>query len=503
MSSVAVASPYNSINTANYLMNPQPNDTPRGSRTQRKPNNKADKPRHQSVPQQDVAAYSDSNLPQNMTPKSRKQQQPRTRQNSDRAASIAYASGHMSDTQQRTRPASTAASNNAANMTPAKAAYAGPTFHASPAPSSLPMPKFFSKSAPKSGSEAGLGARMEQEAAESENKQGPSPDADKVAIAEDARNQQKSPLDMFFKADRQERAKRNSESGFGSIQAQMSPAQSRPSVQMDQSPSMARQHMSPSYSGKDIFMMEMDGGGSPARNSPQPQRSGLQSHRSSPAPDRAPSRSKEEVEREAQTNSLKAFLKVGGAGNTGSSTPERPSTQSSDQNSPFAQSPAQGQNPYDSNGSLHYGNRNLSPLFQAARNESPSRPSSLRQQVAYNNAQSPTANRHTQRHPQQQQQSQYASEIDPNSFSRNNMPQQAPPQNSFNPSPHHHHQQYQQQYQQQQQQHQQQSFPPAQAQSNVFDQRGVQAQEQRSLGSQSPDVKSMEDKLRGILKLGV
>ena len=90
-------------------------------------------------------------------------------------------------------------------MTPAKEqAYAGPTFHASPAPSSLPVPKFFSRSVPNVA--APLQARMEGE--KTPEKEQSSPEADIVSPAaprDVPREAVHSPLDMFFKADKEEK----------------------------------------------------------------------------------------------------------------------------------------------------------------------------------------------------------------------------------------------------------------------------------------------------------
>lgn len=92
-------------------------------------------------------------------------------------------------------------------------AYAGPTFHASPAPSSLPIPKFFqkslSKSVPETAQANGLAAMMDSEVSEqalSPESSEPSPVREK---AERLQQQAKedSPLDIFFRADREEKAR--------------------------------------------------------------------------------------------------------------------------------------------------------------------------------------------------------------------------------------------------------------------------------------------------------
>lgn len=94
------------------------------------------------------------------------------------------------------------------SITPSEA-YAGPTFHASPAPSSLPMPKFFSKSVPDINKAKGLATMMANEAAESdlspESSEG-SPSQEK-AERSNQQPREESPLDIFFKADREEKAR--------------------------------------------------------------------------------------------------------------------------------------------------------------------------------------------------------------------------------------------------------------------------------------------------------
>lgn len=130
-----------------------------------------------------------------------------------------------------TPPTHSRRSDNSA--TPAKAAYAGPTFHASPAPSSLPVPKFFSKSVPSVAAD-GLQARMEEE-----------PDGYKKSLnLLDAQMAQRtiaepSPLDIFFKAHREERTRSTSQ-----------PSTEPPRHHLRQkSDNMA----------KEMFMMELDG----------------------------------------------------------------------------------------------------------------------------------------------------------------------------------------------------------------------------------------------------
>lgn len=101
---------------------------------------------------------------------------------------------------------------NTVQMTPTKGpmstppkAYAGPTFHHSPAPSTLPMPKFFlSKSLPSAKSQ-GLQAMMEEDD-NSSNTTGSQPSSPPV----------EGPLEQLFRADREEKARKNRLVGDGS-----------------------------------------------------------------------------------------------------------------------------------------------------------------------------------------------------------------------------------------------------------------------------------------------
>jgi len=93
---------------------------------------------------------------------------------------------------------------NTVQMTPTKAplstppkAYAGPTFHHSPAPSTLPVPKFFSKSVPSARTQ-GLQAMMEEDD-NSSNTTGSQPSSPPV----------EGPLEQLFRADREEKARKN------------------------------------------------------------------------------------------------------------------------------------------------------------------------------------------------------------------------------------------------------------------------------------------------------
>jgi hypothetical protein len=141
------------------------------------------------------------------------------------------------------------------------AAFAGPTFHASPAPSALPIPKGFSKSAPKPAAPAGFTSAAEETS--SDENSSPTPPASQVATNQFQREE--SPLDFFFKADREEKAARarGSSSASGPFRPPLdSPQNTRtPSNHQDRSRSA---HFS-GGSGSGMFAMELDGNHSPGK----------------------------------------------------------------------------------------------------------------------------------------------------------------------------------------------------------------------------------------------
>ncbi|GAM86808.1 hypothetical protein ANO11243_048280 [Dothideomycetidae sp. 11243] len=287
---------------------------------------------------------SDSNMPHSSTPKSRKT--PRQNQQGDRAASLAVSSTRPpnSNSNARHRPASAAAGQNNLTATPSKPSYAGAAFHASPAPSTLPVPKFFSKSVPVANAESGLQAKMEREGDRSDSNEPPLPHL----APPPSRAEVKSPLDMFFNADRQEKARRQNTN----IETQTSISNSR-----SETPSRSR----------DMFMLELDESSSPVTsNHATPvgkfRSSAIEQFPNRPENLRTPHAG--EVSRVAQTESLKSFLNIASA-ETGGNSPGHSSYQPSPQQlHPFS---TPSHNPPQQDPGLLYGNRNLSPLFQASR----------------------------------------------------------------------------------------------------------------------------------------
>ena len=100
---------------------------------------------------------------------------------------------------------------NRTTATPLKA-YAGPTFHSSPAASSLPIPKFFSKSVPNVDKTTNMKAMVEQDTAETTSESDGSPFLENLQSSPSHRGREESPLDIFFRADREAKAKYRTES---------------------------------------------------------------------------------------------------------------------------------------------------------------------------------------------------------------------------------------------------------------------------------------------------
>ncbi|KAK0997547.1 hypothetical protein LTS01_006057 [Friedmanniomyces endolithicus] len=260
-------------------------------------------------------------------------------------------------------------------MTPAKEqAYAGPTFHASPAPSSLPVPKFFSKSVPNVAGP--LQDRMEGE--KTPEKQASSPEADVVSPAM-PREVQQSPLDMLFKAHKEEKQR--------SFSNEMAARRPMPSTE----PRNLFQRC-----GKNVFLHKLDGNNEempspktvPGNERPAPV------ERAHSSPSVRPLSGADNEQRAAHTKSLKDLLfnNVNGvqAPQNTPAQPQRrlqPDVHSFNAPSPFNR-PASSSGPstpaysnQTNHYGLQYGNRNLSPMFNAARKETPTRPSSLRQEL--------------------------------------------------------------------------------------------------------------------------
>ncbi|KAK4994036.1 hypothetical protein LTR66_005858 [Elasticomyces elasticus] len=326
-------------------------------------------------------------------PKAHRNAQPKQRGGSEAVLrTIPLSPAHpKSDNETRPRPVSIAARSVVA--TPQKAAYAGPTFHASPAPSALPMPRFLSRSVPANAPQPGLQARLDES-----DKDKSSPESALASPVPRAQGTDESPLDIFFIADRAEKAKRQSTNGL------LSPLKS-PMLATDVLPSSSpatpegERHypiQAPSSSDKSLFALELDGQYSDTPGQRRAETAAERAHisRAKSSPAGVPQADNVEAQRDAFARNLKDLLF-----NTSQSQKESEPTPwlDSQQPNPFTSiygprtsmhsprstSGPSTPNPVGNRASdepLHYGNRNLSPLFRVAGKESPIRPSNLRQE---------------------------------------------------------------------------------------------------------------------------
>ncbi|KAB8299762.1 hypothetical protein EYC80_000015 [Monilinia laxa] len=144
--------------------------------------------------------------------------------------------------------------------------YAGSTFHASPAPSALPMPSFYSKSVPDSPAIRTGGAIKEPDSSTDESSQTPS-----SAQMFNVSHREESPLDLFFKADKREkaekiRARSTNSNATGSVGPFNPPLASPGNTRTPPQPlSQHRNKNIPNSRGSasGVFSMELDGSNSP------------------------------------------------------------------------------------------------------------------------------------------------------------------------------------------------------------------------------------------------
>ncbi|KFY77316.1 hypothetical protein V499_03299 [Pseudogymnoascus sp. VKM F-103] len=192
--------------------------------------------------------------------------------------------------------------------TPNAAAYAGPTFHASPAPSALPMPSFFSKSVPESPSIKISDSRADE--TNSSSSDSSPPPIIKARIA--AQGQKESPLDFFFNADREEKARaRSANSAVGPFQP---PADPPPNDYRTPAANNQGRNNNPKFQGgsaSSMFAMELDGTPGkpygPAFSTPYSER--INAARSTPSLVNSPSASTSDQQKTTdRSEALKSFL---------------------------------------------------------------------------------------------------------------------------------------------------------------------------------------------------
>lgn len=194
--------------------------------------------------------------------------------------------------------------------------YAGATFHASPAPSALPMPSFYSKSIPESPAIRTENARESDSSADE-----PSQTPSSAQIFSNVSHREESPLDLFFKADKREKAEKIRARSTNSNATGSAGPFNPPLASLDNTrtpPQPTNQYRNKSIpnsraSANGMFSMELDGSNSPglplgpAFSTPYNERikaarktsSPLQTHHSSP------NNSQSSLEKSEQ---LKAYL---------------------------------------------------------------------------------------------------------------------------------------------------------------------------------------------------
>lgn len=466
----ALPAPGGSPQPASATANSQPQPAPPKPQSQKKP--KADARRRKNTNLQNDGAVSDSVVP----PMANQHPNKGQKQRQQSAALPAQHAQAAKKNLQKQRPVSVG--GNMLPATPSKEqAYAGPTFQASPAASALPMPKFFSKSVPNAAKHSGsLDARI---AGQKTPEQESSPEPDVVSPQPPSRNAQQSPLDLFFNAQKAENQRK------ASMQS--------PEMKTRQAPPATEPRNPFQQTGKSIFLRELDGDSD-----------------AMPSPKTVPP---DNHDRDAYNQNLKDLLfntnnaqlhpnattpPQGQRSTSHFQSPEQqfytpPPTQRSASGPSTPTPSAEQQNLY----SLHYGNRNLSPLFKAARGDTPpARPSNLRQHSsasdhARTNGQTPTP----------------PPQIDPNSFSRSYLDQHIRASQSGT-MPHlpgtngYAHQQQQQPYysapapQYPPTQHVQQDFSTSSSSTTT-------APSPRASTNGARDIRSMEDDLRRMLKVNV
>ena len=183
------------------------------------------------------------------------------------------------------------------NETPVKA-YAGPTFHASPAASSLPIPKFISRSVPNVDRALSLSSMMEQEAADSTSESEQSPFLASSRSTQDHQVRDDSPLDIFFRADRDAKAKAQAQ-----VQVQVESPASFNGLRSGSQNDVRHHSRQPTDSSVGgLFPLEMDGA---AAETPP---STINNERSTPVAKAMPEIDDRDQQRKAQTLELKKLL---------------------------------------------------------------------------------------------------------------------------------------------------------------------------------------------------
>ena len=281
-----------------------------------------------------------------------------------------------------TEPAPT---NPLATPVKIQGAYAGPTFHASPAPSALPIPKFLSRSVPPK-TRTGPPTPPPDDSSDSANSPSPPIASPSRAPIVPPTRHQDSPLDLFFNADKAERAR--------------NPHGSPPSANLFHSPDNIRpqhyQHDS-FHSLNGVFPIELDSQGKNAHSSSPPAATSASS-RSVTDPGKIPQLKDASSPSNGNNVMQDLFKRLSKSQkNLSATTPPNLDGQSPSEPqsrhqtpSPFhdtratvrsASGPSTPAPMNHESSDMFYGNRNLSPLFQAAKADTAKRNSGLRTEI--------------------------------------------------------------------------------------------------------------------------
>ncbi|KAL8922593.1 MAG: hypothetical protein Q9208_005097 [Pyrenodesmia sp. 3 TL-2023] len=216
-------------------------------------------------------------------------------------------------------------------------AYAGPTFHASPAASSLPMPRFFSQSVPEINKAPSMQLAIDKETTEESSEQSEeSPTPVFACRIGEEQAREESPLDIFFRADREQKERLRKELGA-------SPGTQRVANQLDLERPRYHSRRSTNGSTGGVFSMELESKEEPIQASHEksfsdPVASTVDTNNTMPSPSVGTIETPQEAEqRRAKTIALKKFLL--------SSATSPKDSKSEPQRSSSGDSPTVGQNP--------------------------------------------------------------------------------------------------------------------------------------------------------------
>lgn len=278
----------------------------------------------------------------------------------------------------KSTPSHTTSKHSASNVssTPVKSqAYAGPTFHASPAASALPIPKFLSRSVPAKP-QPSLSSPPEGffDTGSPPSHSPPSPT--RVPVSE-SRGPRGVGLEQLFMADREEKA-RSAGSNHGAVPALNSP--------VNFVPQSARQHVNQnSNNSPGMFPIELDSESLHQQISPPPV--SLSGQRSTTAPSRIPQAGLMGMDHHGDPTVQEILARVSYSQQkpvdytpprTADRLPSEPSSRHHtpspfhtgspyrSASGPTTPAPSAQEHPAD----FFYGNRNLSPMFKAAQNNS-------------------------------------------------------------------------------------------------------------------------------------